>query len=366
MQRNIFITGGAGFIGSRLVLALLKAMPESKIWVLDSLHPQVHGENATSPEFPGSVVFVKGDVADKPLVKSIIAEAQPEIVYHLAAETGTGQSYDELSRYCDVNVMGTVNVIEGVRSESADATKKVILAASRAVYGEGAYRDSDGRTYAGLPRLAEAMSAGHFDVPLPSEARLPATACQSDANLPVAPASIYASTKLMQEYLLKQSGEGANWNATILRFQNVYGPGQSLRNPYTGVLSIFARQLLEGKELAIYEDGLITRDFVFVDDIVDALVKAGQCDLPHGTTLDIGSGEAISILDVARSLMRNLGCADDGYTITGQYRVGDIRYACADITAAHEKLGWSPQVNVEAGLSLLSKWAREEFEAKKL
>ena len=363
MHDNILITGGAGFIGSRLINSLLKSEPACRIWVLDNLHPQVHGLNSNPPIFSGAIKFVKGDVADKSIVNAIVASAQPTLVYHLAAETGTGQSYDEVSRYCEVNVTGTANLIEAVRSKSGSVTKKIILAASRAVYGEGGYRDSDGRIYVGLPRQAVSMSSGDFSVALPEGAKLPAQAAPSDSGLPVAPASVYASSKLMQEYLLKQTGEGASWKSTILRFQNVYGPGQSLLNLYTGVLSIFCKQLLEGKKLAIYEDGLIARDFVYVDDVVDALVKAGQSDLSHGITMDIGTGEAVSILDVARLLMRNLGIQDDQFTITGQFRVGDIRHACADIRVAHELLGWEPRVSVEAGLSLLANWARTEFQS---
>lgn len=361
MQRNILITGGAGFIGSRLVRALRHIEPASRIWVLDNLHPQVHGPVAASPELGDGVEFVRGDVADKQLMNAVVESAQPELVYHLAAETGTGQSYDEVSRYCEVNVSGTANLIEAVRAKSKTATKKIVLAASRAVYGEGGYQDAEGRAYVGLPRQAEAMSSGDYSVPLPVGAKLPAQPIPSNAGLPVSPASVYASTKLMQEYLLKQTGEGASWKSAILRFQNVYGPGQSLRNPYTGVLSIFSRQLLEGKTLAIYEDGLIARDFVYVDDVVDALVKAGQSDLPHGITMDIGTGEAVSILDVARLLMRNLDCPDDRLAITGQFRVGDIRHACADTRAARELLGWQPRVSVEAGLALLANWAQSEF-----
>lgn len=361
MQRNILITGGAGFIGSRLVSALQKTEPASRIWILDNLHPQVHGLNPENPSFSKAVEFVRGDVADKATMQSIIASAQPELIYHLAAETGTGQSYDEVSRYCEVNVTGTANLIEAVRTESVAVTKKIVLAASRAVYGEGAYRDSDGRVYVGLPRQSEDMSSGEFSVHLPSDAKLPAHAIPSNCNLPVAPASVYASSKLMQEYLLKQTGEGSAWKATILRFQNVYGPGQSLRNPYTGVLSIFCRQLLEGKTLAIYEDGQIARDFVYVDDVVDALVKAGINDLPHGATVDIGTGEAVSILDVARLLIQSLGIKNEPLTITGQFRVGDIRHACADIHAAQDLLGWKPNVSVANGLALLANWAAAEF-----
>lgn len=365
MGRNILITGGAGFIGSRLVDAILRSEPQSRIWVLDNLHPQVHGPQPKLPAFPNEVKFVRGDIGDKPTVETVVELAQPELVYHLAAETGTGQSYDEVSRYCSVNIAGTANLIEAIRSSSS-VTSKVVLAGSRAVYGEGGYVDATGRKYVGLPRQAPEMLAGNFSVPLSAEASLPAQAIPSNAHLAVAPASIYASTKLMQEYLLKQAGEGANWRATILRFQNVYGPGQSLRNPYTGVLSIFSKQLLEGKKLAIYEDGEIARDFVFVDDVVDALIKAGHVELDHGDTLDIGYGKAVSILDVARLLMQYLGCSTDQYAITGQFRVGDIRHACADISAAREKLAWQPSVSVAEGLSMLAEWASAQFQSTKL
>jgi dTDP-L-rhamnose 4-epimerase len=155
-------------------------------------------------------------------------------------------------------------------------------------------------------------------------------------------------------------GEGAAWRATLLRFQNVYGDGQSLRNPYTGVLSIFARQLLEGADLAIFEDGDIARDFVFVDDVVDALVRAGGADLAHGTIIDIGLGQAATILAVAKSLMRALGRGEDSYRVTGAFRVGDIRHACADIGAAARLLGWAPRVGIDEGLRQLARWAQAQ------
>ena len=254
--------------------------------------------------------------------------------------------------------MGTTHLVEAIRATGV--TRRVVLAASRAVYGEGAYRDAQGVECVGLPRDAAAMAKGRFDVPLPAGRGVPATAAPSHAGLPPAPASVYASTKLMQEYLLAQAGEGAPWSAVMLRFQNVYGPGQSLRNPYTGVLSIFARQLLEGGDLAIFEDGEIARDFVYVDDVVDALVRAGSAAVGHGTIIDIGLGQAATILEVAKSLMRALGRPDDAYRITGAFRVGDIRHACADIGAAGRLLGWSPKVGVDEGLRRLAEWARAE------
>lgn len=356
---NILITGGAGFIGSRLIRALLAANSTHRIWVLDNLHPQVHGQDAVPPSFDDQVTFLHGDVGDAQTVHDAVAQSRPGLVFHLAAETGTGQSYDEPTRYCLANVMGTTHLIEALRKTGG--TERVVLASSRAVYGEGAYIDATGRRCAGLPRDAAAMSAGDFEVPLPDEYAGPGCPVPSSPALPPAPASIYASTKLMQEYLLAQAGEGASWSATILRFQNVYGPGQSLRNPYTGVLSIFAQQLLEGKDLAIFEDGQIARDFVYVDDVVEALVRAGECQLPHGTIIDIGMGEAATIEGAARTLMQALGRDEDSYAITGAFRVGDIRHACADISVAHELLGWSPQVSLDEGLGALARWACGEF-----
>lgn len=355
-MQKILITGGAGFIGSRLARALLAADPQRRIWVLDNLHPQVHGPGAPAPQLGENVTFLRGDVGEAADVTRAVEAAQPELVYHLAAETGTGQSYDEPTRYCRVNVLGTTHLVEAIRA--AGCTRRVVLAASRAVYGEGAYRDREGRECVGLPRDAAAMAQGRFEVPLPQGHAGPGTPAASHAGLAPAPASVYASSKLMQEYLLTQAGEGAPWTAAILRFQNVYGPGQSLRNPYTGVLSIFARQLLEGGELAIYEDGAIARDFVYVDDVVDALVRAGAAPLAHGAIVDIGLGEAATILQVAKSLMRALGRAEDSFRVTGAFRVGDIRHARADIEPARRLLGWAPQVGIDEGLRRLAQWAR--------
>jgi dTDP-L-rhamnose 4-epimerase len=357
-MNRILITGGAGFIGTRLVKALLAANPSCRIWILDNLHPQVHGPDATVPDLGARVTFLRGDVGNALEVQQAVTASAPELVYHLAAETGTGQSYDEPARYCRVNVMGTTHLVEAIRQQGG--TKRVVLAASRAVYGEGAYKDQEGRECVGLPRDARAMAEGRFSVPLPVGHPGPGMPAASHAGLPPAPASVYASTKLMQEYLLTQAGEGAGWSAVMLRFQNVYGPGQSLRNPYTGVLSIFARQLLQGGDLAIYEDGDIARDFVFVDDVVDALVRAGGAALQHGAIIDIGLGQAATILAVAKSLMRSLGRSEDSFRITGEFRVGDIRHACADIASARRLLGWSPKVGIDEGLARLAQWAQSQ------
>lgn len=359
-MRNILITGGAGFIGSRLVKSLSTKDPTSTIWVLDNLHPQVHGSFCDFPKYPENVRFIFGDVTDNSFLNNVVRISNPNLIYHLAAETGTGQSFDELHRYCNVNVIGTVNLINSVRQFCNYETTKVILTSSRAVYGEGAYRDKAGRIFPGLPRNPDLMAQGIFDVPLPYDALLPSEPFPCNSELPVSPASVYASSKLMQEYLLKQAGEGSLWQATILRLQNVYGPGQSINNPYTGVLSIFAKQLLEGKEIDIYEDGLISRDFIFVYDVVDALVKVAYKTFPHGEIIDIGSGKMTTILEIADLLRKSLGLQNE-ISVSGKFRVGDIRHACADITKAQKKLGWNPKVDINEGIELLAKWAKQEF-----
>jgi dTDP-L-rhamnose 4-epimerase len=165
----------------------------------------------------------------------------------------------------------------------------------------------------------------------------------------------------MQEYLLRQTGTGTGWRATILRLQNVYGPGQSLRNPYTGVLSVFTQQLLSGRSLDIFEDGLISRDFVFVQDVASAFLAAGQHDLPHGTIVDIGSGHAVTILEAVRMLIGTLGYEENRFSVTGRFRPGDVRYACADIRAAEGLLRWSPRTPLDKGLGLFAEWARQQF-----
>lgn len=361
MERTtVFVTGGAGFIGSRLAASF---PPDAfQVTVFDNFHPQAHEGNPDTRAvlLQRGVRIIQGDVRDDAALSAAVAASRPQIVYHLAAETGTGQSFDLPSRYNDVNVMGTARLIEAIRSEGK-FVRRVILASSRSVYGEGACVDSDGRLVPAVERIAADMERGDF-APKDMSGRT-LRPIPTNAECSVAPASIYASTKLMQEYLLKQAFWGTKVDVGILRLQNVFGPGQSMNNPYTGVLSIFCRQILECRGLNVFEDGMITRDFVLVDDVVSAFVAMARVPRLPTEILDIGTGEGATILAVARRLMTLLGQDPSRVTISGAFRPGDIRHAVADISRAREKLGWSPACSLDQGLARLTDWAGQELRA---
>jgi dTDP-L-rhamnose 4-epimerase len=351
--RTILITGGAGFIGARLAVELSR---NHRVVVYDSFHPQAHHDPmATRLRMAQQGVEVHaGDLRDLAALQAVFAKAKPDIVYHLAAETGTGQSFDHPLRYCDVNVTGTANLVQAMR-QSVIRPARIVLAGSRAVYGEGAYVDADGLPAGPQQRSPGDLAAGRF---LPRDGNgLLLVPMPTRAGCPVAPASVYAATKLMQEHLLRHAFWGTDTGVGILRLQNIYGPGQSLHNPYTGVLSIFCRQLQDGHALDIHEDGQITRDFLFVDDAVRAFIRIGLIACLPDETIDIGSGQGITIHDVARRLAVLTGRSEDALQITGTYRPGDIRHSVADIRRAADLLGWTPEVSLDAGLRALVHWS---------
>lgn len=358
-MKNILITGGAGFIGKRLALSLREL--GCGVTVFDNLHSQVHSDpDGVLHELKSSNVnVVLGDVRDIEKLQAALVDHDIGIVVHLAAETGTGQSYELPQRYCDVNVTGTASLIEAVRESASLGLKvdRLILASSRAVYGEGACRRSDGCLVTAIPRRSNDLSKGDFEPKDSDGSSVTPLASKSDTTVP-APASVYASTKLMQEYLVRQGLEQTGISPGIVRLQNVYGAGQSLFNPYTGVLSIFAQQLLKGQDLNIFEDGEIVRDFVYVADVVDALQRLCLVHQVPNKTIDIGSGRPVSILRIARMMIENLDLPADRLRVSGQFRPGDVRHALADIEDARSLLGWAPKMRLEQGLGELLDWAR--------
>lgn len=353
MSSHVFITGGVGFIGSKLAERWARA--GAAVTVFDSFHPQVasihEGNQRRLVEL--GVDILKGDVRDHASLKEAVHKAEPDIVYHLAAETGTGQSFDEPARYCDVNVTGTANLIEALRTAGHKA-ERVIIAGSRAVYGEGACVDETGQPVAAVARTSDDLALGDFSPKDRGGNRL--TPAATNADCPANPASIYASTKLMQEQLLEQGLWGSGIELGILRLQNVYGPGQAMDNPYTGVLSIFLQQVAQGKTLEIYEDGEITRDFVFIDDVVTAFYQMGTIEAMPKGIIDIGNGVGTTILDAARQILTVMHEDPQRLKITGRYRPGDVRHAVADIARAADELGWHPQHSFALGIDLLAAW----------
>jgi dTDP-L-rhamnose 4-epimerase len=353
MTSRVLVTGGAGFIGTRLANRLCSQGVE--VGVLDNLHAQVHGDRPDPIDLDRSVFLRRCDIADRSSIDRVLAEFDPDCCVHLAAETGTGQSMDEVARYCQANVMGTAHLLEGL-SNHAPRMRRIVLASSRAVYGEGKYVTASGGVFVPAQRASRDLEQRRFDI-REDERGESISPIPTTEDTPPRPVSVYGSTKLIQEQLMEQIAGLRGWDMVTLRFQNVFGDGQSLRNPYTGVLSIFVAQLLDGKTLNIYEDGAITRDFVYVDDVVDALMYATQRGNVGASPINIGSGSPTTILSVAAELIAILNLPDDRFRVTGDFRPGDIRFAVANIEHARSRLGWSPKTDLRSGLTRLVDWS---------
>jgi dTDP-L-rhamnose 4-epimerase len=347
---RILVSGGAGFIGSHLCRALTAR--GHVVTALDNLSPQVHGPDAAvPPPLREGVRFVRGDVRDRGDWARAL-EGQ-EAVVHLAAETGTGQSMYAIERYVDVNVRGTALLLD-VLANGRHAVRKLVVASSRAIYGEGKYLCAGcGVVYPGA-RRAEDMERGDFAVKCPAcgtDVRMVPT----DEESRIHPSSIYGITKHAQEQLVLTAARSLGIPAWALRYQNVYGPGQSLSNPYTGILSIFSTRIRNGNEIVIFEDGTESRDFVFVDDVVRATVAATEDAGPGGEALNVGSGVATDVLAVVRGLLSAYG-AEVPVRIGGGFRVGDIRHNVADLSRVRARLGFEPTVPFAEGLRRFAGW----------
>jgi dTDP-L-rhamnose 4-epimerase len=345
LSRNCLITGGAGFIGCA-ISKLFKGRFD-RIVAVDNLHPQVHPTGTRPSALDLSVEFVKDDVTENRTWDRLLPDFKPSTVIHLAAETGTGQSLTEGTRHASVNVVGTTQMLDAFVRHDCIPTR-VVLTSSRAVYGEGAWSDAKGKiTYPGQ-RSRAMLEAGQWD--FPGLTCLPFEATRTEPR----PTSIYGATKLTQEMVLRAWALSFGVEIGLLRLQNVYGPGQSLSNPYTGIVSLFARLAKEGKTIPVYEDGEIIRDFVFIDDVAAALLRVTTGPIPSDIAYDIGSGEATSIRDLARMIAGIYGAPEP--IVNGAFRNGDVRAASGDITRAKTELNWAPQWSVKRGVAALCTW----------
>lgn len=357
-MKRILITGGAGFIGSNLALALIKCGYD--VTVLDSLSPQIHGSDDGTNSFlylsiKDKVNFIKGSVTDREdWLKAIKGQ---EIIVHLAAETGTGQSMYEIEKYTDTNIGGTALLLDILTNEE-HSIKKILIASSRAVYGEGRYYSDDlGYVYP-QQRNEEDMNRGDFEVKYP-DLQNPLKLVATHEESQIHPTSVYGITKQVQEQLIMNVCPSIGIQPVAFRYQNVYGPGQSLSNPYTGILSIFSTLIRNGQEINIFEDGRESRDFVYIDDVVAATILGIEREEANRNIFNVGTGIATDVLTVANTLLE---CFQAKVTlnVSGNYRVGDIRHNYADIKKISLLLQYKPLMSFNEGIRKFVNWVNEQ------
>lgn len=355
---NVLITGGAGFIGSNIALKLIKK--GYCVTVLDLLSEQIHGANPeqTSPLYQSiknKVNFIKGDVNSRSDWEQALADI--DYVVHLAAETGTGQSMYEIKKYVDTNIGGTALLLD-ILTNISHHVKRIVVAESRAVYGEGKYYCFKCGDVYPLERKDENMSKGDFECKCPmcgGEVELVPTTEDSTIH----PSSVYGISKQVQGQLVHLVCKSIGVESVSFRYQNVYGPGQSLTNPYTGILSIFSTRIKNGNGLNIFEDGKETRDFVYIDDVVDATILGMEIPEANGHIFNIGTGVATDVLTVANTLCEKYGIHVP-ITISGNYRLGDIRHNYADISLARKILGFKPKWKFSDGIEQFTNWVNQQ------
>jgi dTDP-L-rhamnose 4-epimerase len=357
MKENILITGGAGFIGSNLALKLLGK--GYNVTILDNLSQQIHGNEPEKTSLlynsiKNRVIFIKGDVKNKHDWKKSLKGQ--DIVIHLAAETGTGQSMYEIEKYINTNIRGT-SILLDILTSQKHSIKKVIVASSRAIYGEGKYKcNKHGYVYPN-ERKEEYLLKGDFNCKCPI--------CNNNVDLEptdegskIHPISIYGISKQSQEQMIMLTGKALNIPCVALRYQNVYGPGQSLGNPYTGILSIFSTQIKNGHNINIFEDGKESRDFVYIDDVVNATIKSIENDNANYQVFNIGFGKSIDVLSIA-NILKNEYKSDIDIKISGNYRIGDIRHNYADLGKIREKLEYEPEYDIDKGIRKFVEWVND-------
>lgn len=352
MNQRVLITGGAGFIGSHLADELLEQ--GYQVRVLDCLLPQVHGPGAQRPGYLSpDVELIVGDVRDAAAVERALQEV--DAVFHLAAAVGVGQSMYEVEHYTSVNNLGTAVLLQAL---AGSPVERLVVASSMSIYGEGAYRSSDGEPVVVGERPLEQLRRGDWE-PLDEQGRAVFPVATPETKTPAA-SSVYALSKYDQERLCLIVGGAYKIPTVALRFFNAYGPRQALSNPYTGVLAIFSAQYLSGRRPSIFEDGLQQRDFVNVHDVARACRLAMEVPEAAGQVFNVGSGQAVTVREVAAKIGETLGISGQPPEITERYRVGDIRHCFADISKATEVLGYRPQVSFGEGLTELARWLESQ------
>jgi dTDP-L-rhamnose 4-epimerase len=354
MGERVLITGGAGFVGSHLADALANAGHE--VTLFDNLEPQVHGQATARPAYlDPSHRLERGDIRDATALTPLIAGA--DVVFHLAAMVGVGQSMYQMRRYTDVNTMGMATLLE-VLVEHRATVRKLVVASSMSIYGEGAYRCGMHGRVAPRLRPVEQLLAGQWELRCPScGAEL--EPLPTDEDKPLYPTSIYAITKRDHEEMALAFGLAYNVPSVGLRFFNIYGSRQALSNPYTGVAAIFSGRMLTGEVPLVYEDGHQLRDFVHVADIVQACCLAMSSPAADHQVFNVGTGTPVSVLQVAELLAAALSWKS-GVQVLGKFRAGDVRHCFADISRIQSQLGYQPKYRFEDGVRELVAWVAQQ------
>lgn len=356
---KVLITGGAGFIGSNVARVLIKQGYE--ITILDNFIPQIHGDkNDLSDDLKDKVKLIVGDVADKSIFYSALNGQ--DAVIHYAAETGTGQSMYAVSHYTNVNIQATANLCDYIINESHNI-KSVIVASSRSIYGEGKYASPEYGIVYPTSRTYQNVKES-FEVCCPVSGKYNLAVQPTDESSKIHPSSFYGITKQVQEQMIILTTQLKNINGYALRYQNVYGPGQSLKNPYTGILSIFTRLALENEEINIFEDGLESRDFVHIEDVVDATISCLKSEEKGQHIFNVGSGVPVNVIEVANEIVSYLK-SKSKIKISGAFREGDIRHNFADLKLIKEIIGFEPKWNFKNGLHSFINWALEQNDIPK-
>jgi dTDP-L-rhamnose 4-epimerase len=350
---NILVTGGAGFIGSHLVDALVER--GHSVRILDSIVEQVHGD--TLPDHLNKQAeFIRADVCDADAVSKALDGI--DVVYHEAAEVGVGQSMYEIVRYVKANDLGTAVLLEEMIKRPTQF-KKLCVASSMSIYGEGAYRcESCDKQVNPFLRSNDQLARHDWNFKC-EDCGAELSTIGTTEEKPLFPTSVYAVSKQDQEQYCLSIGRAYQIPTVAFRYFNVYGTRQALSNPYTGVCAIFSSRLLNDQAPMIFEDGEQSRDFVHVDDIVNANLLALETDKADYETMNIGTGRATSVKQIAQLLAKGLG-KDLEPEIVGKYREGDIRHCVADISKARRLLGYEPKIALEEGLVELLDWVRNQ------
>jgi dTDP-L-rhamnose 4-epimerase len=351
--KQVLITGGAGFVGSHTAARLLAAGHEVRIF--DNLTSQVHHDGQFS-DIPKDAEFIQGDVRNREeLEKAVVGR---EIIFHLAAAVGVGQSMYRIADYTATNNLGTANLLQAIL-DTGSQPEKIVVASSMSIYGEGKYLCPDcGEVVAPSARPLRQMKERIWEMAC-AKCRHPLVPVATDEDKPLQSTSVYALSKKDQEEMTLLFGRTYGIPVVALRYFNIYGPRQSLSNPYTGVAAIFASRLMNKRSPVIFEDGGQMRDFVSVHDIARANLLAMENSRANGRAMNIGSGQPVTICEVAARLERALG-VDLPLEVTGKYRAGDIRHCFADISLATELLGYRPRTRLKEGIEELVAWLESQ------